>query len=77
MREAIDYSRLMADDDLTEEITMRISKADRELLDALASRMPLKVRTLARVALRVGLAEIEKDPARIFASGKPTKGAKR
>lgn len=77
MRAALDYARLMADDDLTEELTMRISKADKDALDALAARMPLKVRTLARIALRLGLAEIEKDPGRIFAAGKSTKGSKR
>lgn len=73
MRAALNYARLMADDDLTEEMTMRISKADKDALEALAARMPIKVRTLARIALRVGMAEIEKDPARIFAAGKPSK----
>jgi hypothetical protein len=64
----------MAEEELTKEITMRISAADKEHLETLAARMPIKVRTLARIALRVGLAEIERDPARIFSVGKPTKG---
>jgi hypothetical protein len=73
MRTAIDYARLMSDDSLTEAIYVRISTADRQLLDGLASRLPLKMAAIARIALRIGLAEIDKDPARIFAAGAPKK----
>ena len=76
MSAAIDYARIMSDDGLTEELTMRISKADRGLLDTLASRLPLKMRAIARIALRIGLAEIDKDPARIFAAGATKKTRK-
>ena len=75
MRTAIDYARVMSDD-LTEAIYVRISETDRELLDELSSRLPLKMAAIARIALRIGLAEIEKDPARIFAAG-ATKKSKR
>ncbi len=69
MRRAIDYSRLMADEVLDETFVLRMTKADRELLDALAARLPLKATQIARIALRIGLAEIDKDPAKIFAGG--------
>ena len=77
MRTAIDYARIMSDDGLTEAIYVRISTADRELLDELAGRLPLKMAAIARIALRIGLAEIERDPARIFAAGTTKKGSKR
>jgi len=73
MRTAIDYARVMSDDGLTEAIYVRISKEDREVLDELSGRLPLKMSAIARIALRIGLAEIDKDPARIFAGGKQTK----
>ena len=73
MGAAIDYARVMSDEGLTEAIYVRISKGDRETLEELASRLPLKQAAIARIALRIGLAEIERDPARIFAGGKPTK----
>jgi hypothetical protein len=76
MRAAFDYARIMSDDGLTEELTMRISKDDRAALDALAERLPLKARAIARIALRIGLAEIEKDPAKIFAAGTTKKTKK-
>lgn len=73
MGAAIDYARLMSDEGLTEAIYVRLSKSDRESLKDLASRLPLKEAAIARIALRLGLAEIEKDPGRIFAAGKPTR----
>jgi hypothetical protein len=73
MRRAIDYAAVMSDEVLDETLFVRISKADRDLLNDLASRMPLKAAALARIALRIGLAEIDRDPARIFAGGKTTK----
>ncbi len=73
MGAAIDYARVMSDEGLTEAIYVRISKSDREALQDLAARLPLKEAAIARIALRIGLAEIEKDPARIFAAGKPSR----
>jgi hypothetical protein len=63
----------MSDDGLTEAIYVRISEDDRKLLDDLSERLPLKMSAIARIALRIGLAEIDKDPARIFAGSKPRK----
>jgi hypothetical protein len=76
MRTAIDYARIMSDDGLTEAIYVRISEEDRKLLDDLSGRLPLKMSAIARIALRIGLAEIDKDPARIFAAG-AKRGSKR
>ncbi|MGH7439849.1 MAG: hypothetical protein ACRENE_29525 [Polyangiaceae bacterium] len=63
----------MSDDGLTEAIYVRISQEDRRLLDDLAGRLPLKMSAIARIALRIGIIEISKDPARIFAAGAPKK----
>jgi hypothetical protein len=49
-----------------------LTKADKEQLDRVAGRLPLKAAAIARIAIRIGLAEIEKDPARIFAGAAPT-----
>jgi hypothetical protein len=73
MRSAIDYRALMSDDELSEGLFLRISKADKEQLDAMAERLPLKAAAIARIALRIGLQAIEKDPGAIFAAGKPAK----
>jgi hypothetical protein len=71
MPTAIDYSRCMSEDELTEAIYLRISQDDRARLDKLANRLPLKMAAIARIALRIGLAEIERDPARIFIGAPP------
>ncbi len=76
MRRGISYLRVMADETLDETIFIRVTKADKEQLDRIAERLPLKSSQIARIALRIGLAEIERDPARIFAAG-TTKKAKR
>jgi hypothetical protein len=59
----------MVDEELSEGLFLRIAKSDRELLDTLATRMPLKPASIARIALRIGLAELERDPSRILAEG--------
>ena len=73
MRTAVGYPRPMSDEVLDETLFVRITKDDRQLLDGLATRLPLKASAIARLALRIGLAEIERDPARIFGAGKPTR----
>jgi hypothetical protein len=73
MRAAIDYHRLMSDDALSVTLVLRLSPTDKEQLDRVAERLPMKPAAIARLALRIGLAEIEKDPARIFAAPKKTK----
>lgn len=73
MPRPIDYAAVMADDGLTKSLFIRISEADEAQLDALAARLPLKAAAIARIALRIGLAEIERDPARIFAAPAPKK----
>jgi hypothetical protein len=64
----------MADETLDETFVLRMTKADRHLLDTLAERLPLKATQIARIALRIGLAEIDRDPSRIFGAGtRPSK----
>lgn len=48
---------------LTEVISMRLSPEDKAKLDELAERMPIKRLTIARVAMRIGLEAIAKDPS--------------
>lgn len=61
----------MADEELTEAISLRLSKDDMELLKELAARMPIKKLTIARAAMRLGLAEIAKNPAALFQASVP------
>ena len=56
----------MAEELLEELISLRLSVADKQLLDRLAERLPLKSRAIARIAMRIGLIEIDRDPSRIF-----------
>jgi hypothetical protein len=51
--------------ELTNIMSMRLSPEDGELLDAVAALVPVVPRlTLARIALRIGLEVIRKNPAR-------------
>lgn len=54
--------------ELTEVISMRLSPEDRQLLATVAALVPVVPRlTLARVALRLGLEAIRKNPAQALA----------
>jgi hypothetical protein len=66
----------MADEDLSEALYVRITKADKAALDSAAARLPLKSAAIARIAMRIGLAAIEKDPGAIFTVGKAKKGGR-
>jgi hypothetical protein len=51
-------------DKLTEVVSLRLSDEDRRRLDAVAAKVPIVPRlTIARVALRMGLEEIGKNPS--------------
>jgi len=57
----------MADEELTKAISLRLSEEDTALLEALAARTPMmKKLAIARQALRLGLAEIQRDPSALF-----------
>lgn len=73
MRAALNYARLMTDEALDKTFVLRMTKADREQLDAVAARLSLNATHIARIALRLGLAEIDKDPTRIFGAGTKSK----
>ena len=66
MQHASGYSPDMADEELTEAISLRISKEDRTILDELAKRFPMKPLSIARVAIRLGMEELLKNPSSIF-----------
>ena len=56
------------DEKLTVSINMRVSPEDATRLDALADRIRITTRHgVARAALRLGLALLEEDPARVLA----------
>jgi hypothetical protein len=64
----------MADEDLDVAISLRITKEDKAALDALAASSPLKALTIARIAMRIGLAALRNDPA-LFYMGPHLKAA--
>jgi hypothetical protein len=65
------------DDTLPMQIAIRLSKDDIARLDALAARIPIASRNaIARGAMRIGLAVLESDPARIL-EAPPTKRGRR
>lgn len=54
--------------DLTDVISMRLSSEDRQLLENVSALVPVVPRlTLARLALRLGLEVIRKNPAQALA----------
>jgi hypothetical protein len=66
----------MAEEDLSEALYVRVTKADKAAVDGLAARLPLKSASITRIALRIGLAAIEKDPSAIFTAGRAKKGGR-
>ena len=55
---------------LSERVTLRLAPADVARLDSLAQRIPIASRhTVARAAMRIGLAVLEADPTRIVLEG--------
>lgn len=71
-------SRVMpppADDDLSIALALRISPEDKARLDGLAGRLPLRASAIARIALRLGLAQLEADPAAALGLGAPAEPA--
>lgn len=68
------YVARVADEDLSEAISLRVTPDDRQALDALAARFPLKAMTIARIALRLGLAEVARNPSVLF-EAKPVEPA--
>jgi hypothetical protein len=64
------------DEGLSEMLGVRVSKADLERIDALAARLPIGSRHgIARVALRIGLEAIERNPMILL--GEPVDKSKR
>jgi hypothetical protein len=58
-------------DGLDKAISLRLTAEDEALLKSLTARLPMKKLTIARIALRLGLAELDKNPAAIFQAGVP------
>lgn len=59
------HGLLMPKRELTNMISMRLAPEDVELLDSVAALVPVVPRlTLARAALKIGLAHIRQNPAR-------------
>jgi hypothetical protein len=60
------YQGAMPDEDLSVVISVRVSREDKARLDDLAKRVPLKALAIARIALRLGITEIEREPGALF-----------
>lgn len=56
----------MAEDKLTEIFSMRVHTDDLARLEALEGRLPIKRQDIARAAMRLGLAALERDPAALL-----------
>lgn len=54
------------DEELDEMISIRVSKRDMRAMDRLSDLLPIKRITIARIALRVGLDALAKDPLRMI-----------
>jgi hypothetical protein len=66
------------DDRLSEALYIRVAKDDLARLDALVERIPIASRNaIARTAMRLGIALLEEDPARVLASPLPRRGGRR
>ena len=52
---------------MTEQMALRLTKEDVGLLGRLAKRSGIPRATIARLAIRLGVQAIEKDPAVLFA----------
>ena len=51
---------------LTDLISMRLSPEDSDDLDAVCEKIPMPRLTVARIAMRLGLAELRENPARVL-----------
>jgi hypothetical protein len=51
---------------LTKPISMRLAPQDAAALDAVSSLIPMPRLTIARIALRLGLAELREHPTRVL-----------
>jgi hypothetical protein len=69
-RRRADYDAVVADE-LNKAISLRLSDEDVALLDMLSKRFPMKKLTIARIALRLGLTELDRNPAAIFQADTP------
>jgi len=63
---------MTTDDRLAHQMALRLSDEDVKRLDALADGIPIATRNaIARAALRIGLASLEKDPSQLLSAKKP------
>lgn len=62
--------------ELTDLISMRLTPHDTEALDQVCEQLPIPRLTVARIALRLGLAELKRNPARVL-EGEPRDQPKR
>lgn len=63
---------------LSENLGLRVAARDIERLDLLAEKFPVVSRhAIARVAMRIGLEMIEKDPSRLLTASANAKSRKR
>lgn len=66
LRQQHEGAMATGDDRLTQVLPVRVHPDDLARLDALEQRLPLKRQDLARAALRLGMAAIERDAAALL-----------
>ena len=62
---------------LTTPISIRLSSDDKAKLDALGYSLPIPTLTVARVALRIGLEALERDPTLLLKQPVKKRGGRR
>lgn len=69
---------MAAEETLARQVAIRLSEDDMRRLDALSARISVASRNaVARAAMRIGLAILEKDPSRIIDEPPPKRGRKK
>lgn len=65
---------------LTDAISLRLSPEDSDELDAVCEKIPMPRLTVARIAMRLGLAELRENPARVLetqVTARPRRGKRK
>ena len=66
------------EEQLTVALALRVAPSDIERIDGLVARIPIANRnSIARAAMRIGLAALEEDPTRLFAAPPSKRGGAR
>jgi hypothetical protein len=69
---------MTTDDRVSHQLAIHLSDHDMKRLDDLTESIPIASRNaIARAALRIGIAALQKDPAKLFATPKKARAKRR